>query len=104
MKLSVSDDGLSATFSCEFCGMDHEWPFAARILWKGESGQQSYPEIRHVVTGHFWGDSNLSKFGFPACSQSHKWHDTDWECEDADSGKIIGTGRMTMKGGWPQIV
>jgi hypothetical protein len=103
IRLSVSNDHLTALFSCEFCGVEYKWPFGARILWKGQPGQQTYPDMRHVILGHFWGDSNLSKYGFPACPNSQQWHDTEWQTIDVDDATNIATGKVAMNGGWPSV-
>ena len=102
-RLEISDDELEAKFSCPFCAKTYDWPFGARIIWKGTAGQQAYPDARHVIFSHFIGDSNLKQFGFPKCPEDGKWRDTTWEWIDQDSGTRLGGGTVQMVQQWPRI-
>ena len=101
-RLDISNKTLTATFSCPFCGAKPPWPLSARILWKGTKEQQPFPDVRHVILTHWFGNELMEKFGFPKCTQQ-KWESTTYESMDADDKALLSKGTVTVKDGYPDV-
>jgi len=102
-RIEVSDNHLSGTVSCPFCGVTQKWPFGGRFVWKGTPEQQVYPDARNAIFAHFLKDWNLDRFGYKACAKIGSWQDTTWERIDSDNGKLVDSGTVQMRQGWPSI-
>lgn len=99
----VSDTDLDATFFCGFCNAEYDWPFGGRIVWEGKDIQQTFPEAAHVIMSHHFGDSNLTKFGFPQCPNVGRWKDTTWEAINQDTKQRIAGGKVEVVEGYPSV-
>ena len=102
-RLTIDDDELDAEFYCPFCETTQEWPFGARIVWKGTNQQSAYPAVDNVIMSHWFGDWNLKRFGFNACTKTHMWSSTDWQTIDGETGAVLSSGTVVMTRGYPNV-
>lgn len=102
-RITVSDNHLSATISCPFCGVDQKWPFGGRFVWKGMPEQRVYPDASNAIFAHFFSDWNLNRFGYKDCQKKGSWQNTTWERIDSDTRALVDSGTVTMYQGYPQI-
>lgn len=102
-RLEINDSELVAWFYCEFCDAKYEWPFTARIVHDPNAAPTAFPDARHVIMSHHFGDENLAKYGFLRCPKSGMWRDTRWIAIDSESDTTLASGEVKVTIGTPAV-
>ena len=98
MRVILTREQQRIDLHCEFCNTEYEYPFVVHTVWPDSENPvlQTNPDTQDIIYSHLTGDANLKKLGFRECPQILRWHTTDWQLIEAETGNILKSGRLIV--------
>lgn len=86
-------DTSSGSLHCEFC--DGDFPIDDAHTWfdRKPGDPAIFPQPQLVVRSHFYFDENAD---MPECEVIFKWHTTEWQAVNLDTGEVQAKGRVLV--------
>ncbi|HEY2322504.1 MAG TPA: hypothetical protein VGJ82_06520 [Thermoanaerobaculia bacterium] len=83
---------------CEFCNAENEYPLVVGVYWREAETPvlQINPDPQSIIYSHLTGDATLTKLGFFPCPAVIRWHTTEWQLIEKETGKILNHGRLVV--------
>lgn len=98
IRVILSPKNQHIVLHCEFCNAYHEYPFVVHTVWPDAENPvlRTNPDAQSIIYSHLTGDANLKELGFRECLQVFRWHTTEWQLIEAETEKILSSGRLVV--------